>query len=162
VAVILVYPDNPGAITSITSGWSDKNRPSVLSRLEGFKSIYQIAVSDETTISENDLWVALQSLHQTIISLQKENRRYVIFDSTHSYRHLSFAGFIEALFLSDLLSKKETIYLSGDRKRKTKIFFEYMRKNYNNGRIPGNTGIVDDKNIKANNIEKFFKSSLPC
>lgn len=104
LAIILIYPDNPGAITSIEKGWPENDRPSVMSRLDGFSSIITITVSDRSSLSENDLWSVLQKLHKNILSLQSNGRKSVIFDLTHSYRHLSFAGFIEALFLSDLLN----------------------------------------------------------
>ncbi|MFX0067037.1 MAG: TM1812 family CRISPR-associated protein [Candidatus Hermodarchaeota archaeon] len=102
VAVILMYPKNEGAEQSMNVGWPEIDRESVLERFN--QPVFQIAVSDEPTITETDLWDALEVLHEKILDLkEKEGRTSVIFDLTHSYRHLSFAGFIEALFLKELI-----------------------------------------------------------
>ncbi len=118
LSVVLLYPDNKDAEKSLREGWDPKvdskiksPRSSIISRFQGIgvSKIMEISIPDRLEFSEDELWETLEKLYKQIKILIRSGRRRIIFDLTHSYRHISFAGFIESLFLSNVFKEIEQI-----------------------------------------------------
>ena len=111
--MLFLCPDNDGAKSTLESGWKDTGVPSITSECKKLgipnDHLDTIWVSDDPQLTDEQLWQVLKKFNAKLQNYVKEGRNQVIFDLTHSYRHLSFAGFIEALFLADVLQHVETV-----------------------------------------------------
>lgn len=103
--IIIIYPNNEGANQSIEKGWPDDGIPAIDSIFSEAKSYDKILVNDDSILGENEISSLMVKLNDKILSFANNEELDIIFDLTHSYRHLSLAAFIQALFLTDFNEK---------------------------------------------------------
>jgi len=109
--VIAIYPDNDGAREAMERGFEEGEaristpipaRQSIDSIFQGkCKSYKKIAADEEDFVTQDGIMNLISEINSHVEKLSRKYDFKIMYDLTHSYRHLSFGGFLDSMLFLD-------------------------------------------------------------
>jgi len=109
--VIAIYPDNDGARQAMERGFEEGEirktpltpaRQSINSIFQGkCKSYKPIPADEENFVTQDSIMNLISYINSHIEELSRDYDLEIMYDLTHSYRHLSFGGFLDSMLILD-------------------------------------------------------------